>query len=476
MFGFISEVALLNVQSHKKSIFKFKGTGLHRISAEGTSNSFGKSVLRKALYTVFTPDNKSLDGRKALINYGSEDCYIIVSSTTGILITLYLHLEEKKCYYELEFEGELIRKYLRDDYQIILDILCFHYMAEEGYSLNFYKTKTALPFTHFRPRLNNKILDSASELPHYRIIMEDIEMNLNRMIREVSIIENTQSSFEFHLSSIAQDNIEDMFLEEKRLELWLGYIEPLEEVNPLGKSLITAYQEIASIEYIQTDILVDQIVQLDILNSCAKPLQRLIESQDQLTLLRVIEASRVHTYIEVMSSLSESKKLISSVKESNETLSELNNKSLHSEVTSLYKLMPFDDSSKSLKELARLKFELDSVPRTCGLPVLTINNLDRFSALNTSLQALLKYKTNLDSLEVDNCKISKSHLSSLEPVNSVRDLILKLLELKRELIESNTLKSSIQADLELIEKDLDICQSCGQMITKGDHHEHLQSN
>ncbi|MER2114169.1 MAG: hypothetical protein ABS904_00270 [Solibacillus isronensis] len=469
MFEFIDEVALLNVQSHPKSIFKFKGASIHRISAEGTSNSYGKSVLRKALMTVFTARGKDKISRQTLIRKGFESCTIIVSSTSGLLVTLYLHLEEKHCYYELEYKDMTIKKYLRDDYQIILDILGFHYLKEEDYSLNFYVTKSTLPFTHFRPRLNYKVLESAKELPEYKLLMDDISDNLTRMEKEIRILDNTAGSYQFHIESLQNTNLEELELHERIVSNWIKYLEPVEQVVAPLKVIANSLKALEEIKMIPVNVVAPHMNNLHSLSESTKELNNLIALNNKSERLQeqYLDPDTVDTYIQPLSEVSQVQQAVTQLAQLNQQLANLPKPiqvvEVEPHLTSLTNIKNLQQATTSLLTLNQ---QLDTLPKPIKAENVKrhLQAISHVENLQTQVKSFNELKQQLDGKQ--RFQLPNSELvMQLTTINNVLTATQQYTQQQEQIAIKQQQLAQLKEQVEMLANELDVCVTCGQLIT-----------
>lgn len=469
MFEFIDEVALLNVQSHPKSIFKFKGASIHRIAAEGTSNSFGKSVLRKALMAVFTPRSKDKISRQTLIRKGFESCTIIVASTSGLLVTLYLHIEEKHCYYELEYKDMTIKKYLRDDYQIILDILGFHYLKEEDYSLNFYITKSTLPFTHFRPRLNYKVLESAKELPEYKLLMDDISDNLTRMEKEIRILDNTAGSYQFHIESLQNTNLEELELHERIVANWVKYLEPVEQVVAPLKEIANSLKALEEVKMIPVDVITPHVDNLHSLSESTKELNNLIalKSKSEQLHEQYLDPDTVDTYIQPLSEVSQVQQAVIQLAQLKQQLANLPKPIQVGEVkphlSALSELKRLQQATSSLLSMNQ---QLEQLPKPIKADKVKrhLQAIGCVENLQKQVKSFKELKQQLDNkrqFQLPNVEL----VMQLSTLNNAVTATQQYAQQQEQIAIKQRQLAQLKQEVEMLADELEVCVTCGQLIT-----------
>lgn len=221
MMDAVKRLTIMGAQSHENTVLNFNRYGVHRISAEGSSNSHGKSVIMKMI-DVLAGENLDAESRRAIIRDGSDFALVSLESYNGYRLSAVVTLEKSDCFYMLHYKGQEIKKSLSDDYKELIKVLNFHKIDDFDYSLNRYKTKTTLPFTHFTGTQNEKILVSASEIEGYRrklsildelISTIDSDLNLNKI--RVSGIESNLNDIKYKYSrdDIVNFNIFDNYVQ-----------------------------------------------------------------------------------------------------------------------------------------------------------------------------------------------------------------------------------------------------------------------
>lgn len=471
MIDALKTLVIYKIQSHESTVLRFNRTGVHRINGTGTGNSNGKSVIMKCLYALCLGEDLDKTGRESLINWDSEFGIIVGESYNGVKLTLFMHLEASKCFYELEVDGQKVRKYLSDDYKTLLKVFNFHYMPDEKFSLNRYKTKTALPFTHFSGTLNYKILDSASEVPEVKQTLEVIDEKL-------MIIKGHREDVTRKVVSLSEQLklMDDSGIDEIRKKLL--YVETLndsyKELKPISnkiKEIIHVKEEKQNLVKINPEHYVQFGKELKRLNKLSINLTAVIDKTNEIEELRSKQVAPPKNLNQTINQV----KLLESLGNLTKAITDTNKKM--NEVSNVEK--PID-----LRELISIARNLGDLKYTVATNVVTQEKLAELVDIPieriTEMRNVARQLYQLQDLSVSLIKTTKQLNNSKEqqdilPINGIIEGLRSLGNMKRltDYLSESYVKrlqlqetiSNINSDIERLVEEVGLCEYCGNLLT-----------
>lgn len=467
MFDAIKSISLFNIQSHEENHFYFKRTGLHRISAEGTSNSYGKSVLMRVIKVLFKQVRLDKETRLTLIREGAEYGVASVASFNGYRLSVVIHKESSKSFYMLEYQGQVIKKYLTDDYRSLLRVLGAHYFEEGDFSLNLYETKTALPFTHFSGTLNYKILDSASEIYKYRDLIETTSSNLTTIKHDKAMLETRLATVESQIASIDTEGLSTMKSDYEKLNSVYSKYKEVKAIRQPLLEVMDLYAKREEIKLNNYELYEPLMKDLEVLNSISPFINSIFqeyEDKRELEKFNQVNFKVIDSLYGELSTLAgimqESRELSTNVNTANRLNNVVNTEMVYNLFNSFDTVSNINDNLVST--LTLLQQKNDNIVEPLNINPLLIEQqiLEQLSESLLSLDESLKMKSsiNLDFIDTQNALTDLNWLQSIE--SEAENLINNLSTYS----EYEDKLCGISEHLELLSNEIGICEKCGQLL------------
>lgn len=472
MLGYFKEILLINVQSHPMSLFQFDGLKIHRIRGSVFSNSEGKSVLRKAIEALLTPWGKNKIERRALIRRqgGNKFCRIIALSRDDIYLELYLHLEEKHCYYIMKQGDFEVKKYLSDDYETLLNIAGLHFLKDERYSLNIYVTKEALPLTHFRPRLNYKIIDSARGIKDYDLLMADIDFNLKSIKDELRILGNFKGTHELQLSKMLgmEERLDKRQKEYETVKFYLDTYQAFEESHTSLSDATSMLTKADSMISGDPSPIKNVLKQVQFLHDLSTRISYAIKKQEDLNSMDIPQD--VSFMKEPLSLISEYTDFASNLSKAVNYKQELDNTNISPDVSAVKEALDlvrdYHNLLQSTKESIKYREELDKANvRPNPMPIQIISSVlyPMQELLHADLHNKQAYLTKLESETIDVRPVNKV-LDILTQVQSLSNLTNTLYNKEQIIHHKEQELRDMEVEIKKMEELLPRCECCGQLL------------
>lgn len=439
MMDAIKTLTIMGAQSHADTILNFKRYGVHRISAEGSSNSHGKSVIMKMM-DVLSGEYLDLESRRAIIRDDADFALVSLESYNGYRLSAVITEEKANCFYMLHYKGEAIKKSLSDDYKELIKVLNFHKVDDLDYSLNRYKTKTTLPFTHFTGSQNEKILVSASEIEGYRkklsvldenlaIIEQDLNLNKARISGTESALNDIK--YKYTKDDIVNFNIfdtyvknydytKDLFLSIKDVTDTHTKIKELQDNKPTDVSFLSnvlGYMKNLSEATQFLNKAKNVKLEIEELNKQAKPV---CDLSTVLTLLHRIGDTK-----SLLDNSLYMKNLIKSQQRSKP-------------IISIIVLNNLDSLSKSIKDRLSVQYEINV--RKKDKPIIQLDILRHLDSLTESLQSAKSILSVLTDKQVKHTPLDLTVLNNLEQYLLANNELCKI---KKEIEEERKIEPKI---------------------------------
>lgn len=506
MMNAVKTLTIMGAQSHANTKLHFKRYGVHRISAEGSSNSHGKSVIMKMIYAL---NGEFLDreSRSAIIRDDSEYAIASLESYNGYRLSVVIHEEKSKCFYMLEYKGQAVKKTLSDDYKELIKVLNFHKTEEFDYSLNVYKTKTTLPFTHFSGTQNEKILVSASEIPNYRKMLDSLTENIKVIEQDMALNKTRIASCESNLNLIRYNYTQEDIDEFKLYDRFVTDYQTYQKVHTQLEDLVVLKYQIEehSKKTVINPSLTDSILTYARkINECSKLLSNAILDKEQAKneKAKSDKIRFVDKEIAIVSKLNESFKYLKEVVDSRHFLetSEKFNPSINLDIIENLKAV-----QNHLKDIVEGRLNLIKIK--VSKPMVETEYLRQLNDLHNSINTFLQVKNDepkpvkkvvrLDLKPLTVLKDIHSHLNWLnagivethksrvsEPkcdinlllkLKSLGDSAVKLMELSYSIKSNKEIMLKTKSEISSLIDELGLCPTCGSELDAERifEHEHI---
>lgn len=435
----LKDLVLIRLQSHIESVFKFNKTGVHRIAGFGSSNSYGKSAVFKGLHVLLTGEGLDSASREALIHDDYNESIISATNWANMQLTLLLHREAKKCFYELKVNGESYRKYINDDYQVLLQAMNFHYDKHHKFSLNRYLPKTTLPFTHTTPSFNYQVLDAASEIPEVRKALELHNSNLKIIDNDLDrtnrkIIASTEL-----LNTLEVDSIDRMEARLTFLESNYKLYADLEGIATVANSIVEAHERLVEIEVVDYSPAEIILSQLHTLNQILTLTDKSIQTEMQLR--------------DMHNNLGENPTFIESDVNGLRTLGKL--------------LTAIDSTTRTMHELAEIKVEPinDLTVQLQNAQAL----IDIMKGIDTSIKLTNDLSEVNSSLVTIDTSIMNTTKATLADLSAALKLVDSLAGNHASISFIEISIRSLDQELRKLTSEIGICTACGGKLKEDRH-------
>ena len=156
----LKSIHLVNIQSHKDSLFEFPETGIVRI---GGGNSAGKSAVFKPLFYLMDNGIAKPSVRAGLVSKGSSYGEATYTRHDEVAITIHVTTEASTTWVSLSKPGvQPVRRYLADkSYRELLTVFGLHYNDKREICINYGSGDGPILFFTTSHRTNGEAVDMA---------------------------------------------------------------------------------------------------------------------------------------------------------------------------------------------------------------------------------------------------------------------------------------------------------------------------
>ena len=197
-------IHLVNIQSHKDSLFEFPETGIIRI---GGGNSAGKSAVFKPLFYLMDNGIAKPSVRAGLVSKGSAFGEATYTRHDEVAITIHVTTEASTTWVSLSKPGvQTVKRYLADkSYRELLTVFGIHYNEKREVCINYGSGDGPILFFTTSHRTNGDVVDMAltdnqanTALESFTLTLKQAQEIRDRAVAAIPVIEDTLAQIEVY--------------------------------------------------------------------------------------------------------------------------------------------------------------------------------------------------------------------------------------------------------------------------------------